>query len=119
MRGKPFFEDDDLTSLFVDEFSGVFDLGANTLKPNLSIVLVNQIFKELSEYFVATSISGKQATPTQLRERANSAKIELRLAESRLAQFEDQSSQAFLRQKNVKGQKLIRQPDKWYYSFSY
>jgi hypothetical protein len=102
-------EDEGLISLSIDESSGLSDLRANSLDPELSVVLVNQIFKELSEYFVATSISGKQETLAQLSERADSVKIELGIVEARLARFEDRSSQVFLRQNTVKGQELNRQ----------
>jgi uncharacterized protein involved in exopolysaccharide biosynthesis len=102
-------EEEGLISLTVDELSGLSDLRAISLNPELSVVLVNQVFKELSEYFVATSISGKQETLTQLSERADSVKIELGIAESRLARFEDRSSQILLRQNTVKGQELNRQ----------
>jgi hypothetical protein len=102
-------EDEGLISLSIDESSGLSDLRANSLDPELSVVLVNQIFKELSEYFVATSISGKQETLAQLSERADSVKIELGIVEARLARFEDRSSQIFLRQNTVKGRELNRQ----------
>jgi uncharacterized protein involved in exopolysaccharide biosynthesis len=102
-------EEEGLVSLTVDESSGVTELIAKTLDPELSVVLANKIFKALSEYFVATSVSGKQETLIQLMERADSVKIELGVAESRLARFEDRSSQVFLRQNIVKGQELNRQ----------
>jgi hypothetical protein len=102
-------EEEGLVSLAVYESSGVTELIAKTLDPELSVVLANNTFKALSEYFVTISVSGKQETLIQLRERADSVKIELGVAESRLARFEDRSSQVFLRQNIVKGQELNRQ----------
>jgi hypothetical protein len=107
MRGED--EDEGLISLSIDESSGLSDLRANSLDPELSVVLVNQIFRELSEYFVATSVSGKKETLTELRERADSVKTALNIAEARLARFEDRSSQILLRQNTIKGQELNRE----------
>lgn len=102
-------KEDGLVSLTIDEFSKVSNLSASSLDPELSVVLVNQIFRELSECFVATSISGQQETLTQLKYREDSVKIELSLAEAKLARFEDRSSGVFMRRETVKGQELKRQ----------
>jgi hypothetical protein len=109
LHSKLVKEEDGLVSLTVDELSGVFDLRANSLDPELSVVLVNQIFRELSEYFVATSISGQQETLTQLEARADSVKIQLSAAEADFARFQDRSSSILLRQNVTRGQELNRQ----------
>jgi uncharacterized protein involved in exopolysaccharide biosynthesis len=102
-------EKDGLVSLEVDESSGVFSLEASSLDPELSIALVDHLFRELSEYFVATSISAQQETLRQLRIREDSVRIELSEAEVCLARFQDRSSQILLRQKAVKVQELNRE----------
>jgi hypothetical protein len=102
-------EEDGLVTINANELSGLFELRANSLNPELSVVLVNQIFDELSAYFVATSISGQQETLTQLSYREDSVKTALGLAEARLARFEDRSSGILMRQETVKGQEFRRQ----------
>lgn len=106
---KMISEEEGLVTLVVDEFSGLFDLRANTLNPELSIALASNTYAELSEYFVNTSVSGKYKTLNQLEARADSVKMKLAEAEASLARFQDRTSGVLLRQNIVKGQELNRQ----------
>jgi hypothetical protein len=101
-------DDEGLLELEVDEFSGLFDLRANTLHPELSVALATGTYARLSEYFITASVSGKEETLAQLEERADSVKIELAKAEGVLARFEDRSSQVLLRKNTIRGQELNR-----------
>lgn len=102
-------EENGLMKMTVNELSGLFDLRVKTLRPELSIVLTEGIYSQLSEYFVTASVSGKEKTLRQLRERADSVKTELGVTEARLARFQDRSSRVPLRQETVRGQELNRQ----------
>jgi hypothetical protein len=101
-------EDDGILTIDLAESSGLFSIKASTPAPELSIAITKMVYKELSDYFINASVSDQQASLQLLTTRADSVEIELALAESRLARFQDLSTRMPLRQQTVRGQKLQR-----------
>lgn len=99
---------DGLCTSEVDEFTGIFTINTTSIKPELSIAITEGLYRELTKYYVRSTISGREHTYNNLKIRADSVKNELSIAEGRLARFQDQTRRV-LNLNTVKEQELSRE----------
>ena len=74
-----------------DEDSGIMEISISTKDPELSIALANDIFDELSEFYIDKTVEKQKATYDILKAKTDSIRNELSGKQTSLAAFEDRA----------------------------
>ncbi len=74
-----------------NEESGIMEISLSTKDPELSIALANDIFDELSEFYINKTIEKQKATYDILKTKTDSIRRELSGKQAALAAFEDRA----------------------------
>lgn len=100
-----------ITSGYSEE-SGIMYLSANTKNTDLSIVLCNTLYKQLSEYYVTKTIEKQKFTYDIVKSKYDSIQVALKSAQYTLAKFEDRNQNMYGRVDNLEELRLNQEVQK-------
>ncbi len=95
-----------------DEESGIMEISINSNDPELSIALANDIFDELSKFFIDKTIEKQKATYDILKEKVDSIEGELSYKQTALAAFEDRAQGLWTKSAKLRKSKLQQEVKK-------
>jgi hypothetical protein len=98
-----------ILSTNADEESGIMTINLSTENEDLTIVLLDILYKNLSAFYVDRAIEKERKTYKLLEERNDSIKLELSRAEYSLANFNDSHRKLVLLKGNLRKIELERQ----------
>lgn len=97
-----------VTSLTLDDKSGLMYFTANTRSERLSLLLAQTQYKFLSQYYIENSVGQRRSTVKNLQSRLDSVKTELRSVEYSHARLVDQVGRIPLRKDRLNIERLER-----------
>ncbi len=89
------------------ETSGIMELKTRTHKAELSARITNNVYEELSEYYIDKTIEKQKFTYDILKQKTDSIAGALSYAQTKLASFKDRSQSIFTRTEGLTEQKLM------------
>lgn len=97
-----------IVSVKFDDETGILQLNASTLKPDLSILLIDAIYDKLSKFYIKEATERPKQNYRLLKDRADSVSTELAIIERQIAKQVDNSKNIMLRADDIKSSKLQR-----------
>lgn len=98
-----------LFDAMADQDAGIFTLTATTQDPDLSIVLVETVYDELTTRYVNVKVANKEATLNKLREKLDSVKTTLERNEAAYAMATDRGGSILLNRNRLSESRLLRE----------
>ncbi len=102
-------DNDPLLDIDYGEETGILELAITSESKDISLHLVNAIFKNLSEYYITKTIEPQRETVNALSIKTDSIKRALVNAEVRLAQYDDSNLSLFRQKDKIKRDQLTRE----------
>lgn len=114
LKGDPEKGIEGIVEMKYNDESTFMQINAKCTEPDLSIIIANTVYDELSEFYIHNTIEKQQATYEHVQRKSDSLYGEIRSSELQLAKFQDQARGIILNTNKLPRQQLLRKIEMLY-----